>query len=120
MQHAPRRSTRLRTVMRIIIIRACFQSILEDPVRCFRTILLACVAATPALALAGPADYVYTPAIEYGERELDFKIGTAKSSGEQRFSAASLGLGFGLTERWFTEFYTKFERGGGEGTRFDA
>lgn len=74
----------------------------------------------PAAAWAGPADYVYTPVIEYGERELDFKIGTAKSSGADRFSAASLGLGFGLTERWFTEVYTKFERGGGEGTRFDA
>ncbi|HZR02415.1 MAG TPA: hypothetical protein VFA81_04480 [Burkholderiales bacterium] len=79
-----------------------------------------CALATPLAAHAGPADYVYTPGIEYGERELDFKIGSAKSSGEDRFSAASIGFGYGVTERWFTEVYGKYEREGGESTRFDA
>jgi hypothetical protein len=88
--------------------------------RLLRATLLACAALASAPVLAGPADYVYTPAIEYGEREIDFKIGTEKSSGVERFSAASLGFGFGLTDRWFTEVYTKFERGDGAGTRFDA
>src|SRR5689334_802979 len=74
----------------------------------------------PSLAVAGPADYVFTPNVEYGEREIDFKAGTAKSSGQDRDSAASIGFGYGLTERWFTEFYAKYERPPGEGTRFDA
>ena len=32
----------------------------------------------PSLAVAGPADYVITPRVDEGERELDFKAGTAK------------------------------------------
>ncbi|MEP6656273.1 MAG: hypothetical protein ABJC33_03505 [Betaproteobacteria bacterium] len=78
------------------------------------------LAALPLMASAGPADYVYTPNVEYGEREIDFKIGSAKSSGEQRFSAGSLGFGYGISEKWFTEVYAKYEKGGGGSTRFDA
>ncbi len=85
-----------------------------------RTLLLACCVLAPSLARAGPADYVYTPNVEYGERELDFKIGSATRSGDDRFSAASLGFGYGATERWFTEFYGKWEKGAGESPRFDA
>ena len=73
-----------------------------------------------AVAVAGPADYVYTPAVEYGEREIDLKLGTQKNSGEPRFSAGSIGFGYGVTEHWFTEFYTKYQREGGASTRFDA
>ena len=69
--------------------------------------LFGCLLLPATVALAGPADYVYTPNVEYGEREIDFKIGTAKSSGQDRDSAASLGFGYGVTERWFTEFYAK-------------
>lgn len=76
--------------------------------------------AAPLVCHAGPADYVYTPGVEYGEREIDFKIGTAKTKGEDRSSAASIGFGYGVTERWFTEIYAKYEREGGESTRFDA
>lgn len=75
---------------------------------------------TPAAALAGPSDYVYTPNVEYGEREIDFKIGGAKTKGEDRFSAASIGFGYGINDRWFTEIYAKYEKEGGASTRFDA
>jgi hypothetical protein len=83
-------------------------------------VFLATVLMFPGAALAGPADYVFTPGIEYGEREIDLKIGTDKSSGEPRSSVASIGFGLGVTERWFTEFYAKWDRPSGEGTRFDA
>ena len=83
-------------------------------------VLLALLALESPLAAAGPADYVFTPNVEYGEREIDFKIGTAKSSDENRFSAASLGFGYGLSERWFTELYVKYDKEAGESTRFDA
>lgn len=76
--------------------------------------------AVPCAALAGPADYVYTPDVEYGERELDFKIGHQTGGGQERLSAASLGLGWGVTERWFTEIYAKAERPGGESWGYDA
>ncbi|MGE5385438.1 MAG: hypothetical protein ACM3SV_06050 [Betaproteobacteria bacterium] len=71
-------------------------------------------------ATAGPADYVYTPTVEYGEREIDFKAGTASKKGEADASAASVGFGYGATEWWFTEIYGKWNRGGTGGTRFDA
>ena len=43
-----------------------------------RTIpMLAAALLLPRMAAAGPADYVHTPTVEYGEREIDFKIGSA-------------------------------------------
>jgi hypothetical protein len=70
-------------------------------------------------AHAGPADYVYSPTIEEGEREIDFKVGSANKSGDDRASAASLGFGYSPNAWWFTEFYVKYQREGGP-TRFDA
>ena len=40
--------------------------------------------------------------------------------GEGRSSAASIGFGYGATQRWFTEIYRKYERSEEEGTHFDA
>ncbi len=86
--------------------------------------LLAAVAlGLPAVSLAGPSDYVYYPGVEYGEREIDFKFGTAKakdSRGGERESAASLGFGYGATQWWFTEVYAKYHRQPGEKTAYDA
>ncbi len=76
-----------------------------------------------ALAHAGPADYVFVPSVTYGEREIDFKMGTVRrNAGDEsgRESAASLGFGYGVREWWFTEFYAKYERNSGEKTKFDA
>src|SRR3989344_4567443 len=64
---------------------------------------------------AGPADYVYTPAVEYGEREIDFKFGTTKEQDGTRKQVTTFGFGYGATEYWFTEIYLKHEREGGEG-----
>ncbi len=71
-------------------------------------------------AYASPADYIYLPNVEYGERELDFKLGSARPAGEDRLSATSLGFGYGASEWWFTELYLKYQREGSLGTRFDA
>ena len=45
-----------------------------------------------SLAFAGPSDYVVTPVVEEGEREIDFKAGTARSRDGSRESAYSLGF----------------------------
>ncbi|MGZ5097678.1 MAG: hypothetical protein ACXWG9_06715 [Usitatibacter sp.] len=75
----------------------------------------------PAIALAGPADYVYVPSVEYGEREIDFKAGSRRLRDEPvRESAASLGFGYGATQWWFTEAYLKYEKVSGEGAKYDA
>lgn len=65
--------------------------------------------------MAGAADYVYTPTVESGEKEIDFKFGTAKQPDGTRSTATSLGFGYGATDYWFTELYLKRELEGGEG-----
>jgi hypothetical protein len=72
------------------------------------------------LCAAGPSDYVYTPSVEYGEREIDFKAGRANTHDADQESAASLGFGYGAAQRWFTEFYAKYESAGSGATHFDA
>lgn len=66
-------------------------------------------------AVAGPADYVYLPTVEQGEKEVDFKIGSARNpNGGSTKQVASIGFGYGATENWFTELYVKTESDGGE------
>lgn len=65
-----------------------------------------------ASAFAGPADYVYTPMVEHGEKEIDFKFGTAKQPSGDTTTVGSLGFGYGATPYWFTEVYLKTEQSG--------
>ena len=82
--------------------------------------LTASLLSLPGVAIAGPADYVYEPAVEYGEREIDFKAGSAKLREGDRTNATSLGLGWGVTSRWFTEVYAKWHKEPGEASGFAA
>jgi hypothetical protein len=61
-------------------------------------------------ASAGPADYIYTPDVQYGEREIDFKYGEATPQAGDSAQGASIGFGYGAQEHWFTEIYLKHER----------
>src|SRR5436190_11030932 len=77
----------------------------------------------PVIAFADPDEYIHTPNIEYGEREIDMKYGTEKakdSEGAGRTSAGSVGFGYGATQWWFTEAYVKYMKEPGDKTRFDA
>lgn len=81
---------------------------------------LALLGALPARpAAASPADYVYTPIVVEGERELDFKLGSASQRGASSVAASSLGLGISPKAWWFTEFYAKYAYQNGT-TNFDA
>ena len=73
-----------------------------------------------SLAHAGPADYVYTPNVEQGEKELDYKFGTARARDGSRTSAMSVGLGYGVNSWWFTEVYIKAKRETPDSWRYDA
>ncbi len=75
--------------------------------------------ALSSVASGGPAEYVFVPAVEYGEREVDFKYGSANTDGELGTQAASIGFGYGAKPWWFTEFYAKYKREDGR-TFFDA
>ena len=65
-------------------------------------------------AFAGPADYVYTPTVEYGEREIDFKYGSFRQKDGAPAQGASIGVGYGAKEYWFTEVYLKQEQIGNQ------
>lgn len=69
-------------------------------------------------AHAGPADYVWTPTVEQGEKEIDFKFGTSDS--DPRKTQATLGLGYGANAWWFTEVYVKYAKNGGDRYKYDA
>lgn len=86
----------------------------------YAPILVAGALLSPLTTIAGPADYVYTPTVEYGEREIDFKFGSARKDGDPRESAASIGYGVGATEWWFTEVYLKYKKADNTGTKYDA
>lgn len=69
---------------------------------------------------AGPNDYIRTPTVEYGEREIDFKSGVHKNRDGSSESANSVGFGFTPTSWWFTEVYAKYAKPAGEPNGFDA
>lgn len=81
----------------------------------YRNLVLALGLIHAGIAAAGPADYVYTPNVEYGEKEIDFKYGNAKEQDGSRTRVTSLGVGYGATEYWFTELYLKRELEGSDG-----
>ncbi|MEP7058291.1 MAG: hypothetical protein ABI809_11035 [Caldimonas sp.] len=74
----------------------------------------------PGATQAAPSDYLLTPIVEEGEREIDFKAGTAKARDGTRTSADSIGFGWGATNWWFTEVYAKWHKEPGDAHRFDA
>jgi len=73
-------------------------------------------------ALAVSADeYLFTPTVTQGEREIDWLFGTG-SSGINTNAQLNTGLGFGLgvTQHWFTELDIKYRRQSPVGTSLDA
>lgn len=69
-------------------------------------------------AHADPADYIYTPTVEQGEKEIDFKFGTTDS--DPRNTQATVGFGYGVNAWWFTEAYLKYTRTGSDSLKYDA
>lgn len=86
----------------------------------FTPLAAAGVLLTSLYAHAGPADYIYMPAVSYGEKEIDFKAGSARQGANPRESAASIGYGYGVRPWWFTEFYVKSTRDNNGSAKYDA
>ena len=81
---------------------------------------LVSTAFVPIAVMAGPSSYIYSPIVEEGEREVDFKAGTAKMKDGTRETQYSLGLGWGVNSRWFTELYAKWQKQPGDRISLDA
>ena len=71
-------------------------------------------------SVAAPSDYVLTPIVEEGEREIDFKAGFARAKDGTRTGQQSIGLGWGVNSFWFTELYAKWHQQPGAISGFDA
>ena len=86
----------------------------------YAPLLLTTALLGPLHTYAGPSDSIHSPAVEYGEKEIDFKVGSASSADAPRASEASIGFGYGVKEWWFTELYLKYKREGDQGVKHDA
>jgi hypothetical protein len=82
-------------------------------------LVLSCLG-LPRMSFAGPSDYVFSPIVEEGEKEIDFKAGTRELRDGTRESKYSLGLGYGVNRWWFTEFYAIWHKEPGAQHSFDA
>ncbi len=67
---------------------------------------------------AGAAEYIYTPALEYGEKEIEINLGTTSPVAGSSSQAASIGFGYGAREYWFTEVILKQQRNGSNVANF--
>jgi hypothetical protein len=90
-----------------------------------RTALTAAALAALALcsarpALADPNDYVASPIVEEGERELELKLGTAKLRDGSRIGKTSLAVGYGINSWWAMEVYASWHKEADAGSSFDA
>ncbi len=82
--------------------------------------LAAALLLAPLSAVAGPADYVHTPNVDYGEREIDFNLGSSRKGADPSQAAATIGVGYGVSEWWFTEVNLKYKRENNDPAKFDA
>ena len=85
-----------------------------------RALLALCPLLLPLMVRAAPNEYVITPIVEQGEKEIDFKWGAEKRKDLSSGTATSLGFGLGVNSWWFTELYGKWKREPGQSNAFDA
>jgi hypothetical protein len=73
-----------------------------------------------APAMADPDDFILTFYAQDGLRQINLATGTTAQSGQPRDSHATIGLGYGITENWFSELYLSYDHTAGESTNFDS
>lgn len=66
-------------------------------------------------ARADPADYIFSPVVEKGEREIDSKAGIARDRDGRSSWGGKLGVEYGFTSWWASEATLNFGREAGEG-----
>lgn len=71
-------------------------------------------------ALAGPANKVYSPIVEKGETEIEFRGGYRQFDNAADSYAYVLDFGYGVTERWQTELVIEYSGKTGFGGTIEA
>lgn len=78
-----------------------------------------CGLATPAHAV-DPGYYLVTAYENEGQASIDYRYWTVKLPSQPVVTWPEIGIGYGVTKRWYTEFYLSFEGGPGVATRLDT
>jgi hypothetical protein len=86
----------------------------------FALAIAAAAALTPSVTRAEPNDYVASPIVEEGEREIELKSGVVKLRDGSRESRHSLAFGYGINSWWATEVYASWHKEPGERLSFDS
>ncbi|PHV06887.1 hypothetical protein CSQ96_12930 [Janthinobacterium sp. BJB412] len=81
--------------------------------------LLLLAAALPALAHADTGYYLVSVYDVEGQASLDYKYWNAHYA-TRTVAAPELGVGYGVTARWYTELYATWVKFNGEGARLSA
>ena len=82
---------------------------------------LALLTGTEHASAVNAGDYLIIPTVTQGERELDLYVGSGSSGDKTRAeSNAALGVGYGMTQHWFTEVDIEYRRESPAGTGLDA
>ena len=72
------------------------------------TLWALCLIGTSLGALADPGYYVVTAYDNEGQRTVDVRYWTVKTAGEPATRWPEVGIGYGVTSRWYTEVYASF------------
>ena len=73
-----------------------------------------------SLALAGPADTVYSPVVEKGETEFEFRGGYRNFDGAPSEHAFVFDVGYGVTNNWRTELVLEYSSEEGNPGKLEA
>lgn len=69
---------------------------------------------------ADPADYIFSPVVEKGEREIDSKAGIARDRDGRSSWGGKLGVEYGFTSWWASEATLNFGREFGDSTKLHS
>lgn len=87
--------------------------------RSARLLVIAGTALASCQAMSQTTTTVKTVDIEQGQHEIDLKAGTIKQRGDERETGASIGIGYGVTQYWFTKISADYTRQSPDGTSLD-
>lgn len=82
-----------------------------------KILALACCAALPGLALADTGYYMVSTYDVEGQASVDYKYWNAHYQG-LTVAAPEIGVGYGVTSRWYTEIYAKWVKINGGGSQW--
>lgn len=82
-----------------------------------KSIALISLAGCAFAAQADPAEYIFSPEVEQGEREIDSKAGIARDRDGRSSWGGKFGVEYGFTSWWAAEATVNFGREAGGSTR---